>query len=365
MRAEISVVLMGLCLACGGGGAGEVTGAATGDPPPGSTSADGANTGPVSGTSGEAPTGETGETGGATSGGEASSGGEVTSEPGTGGEESSTGAAGCPPLAPRGLWVWQPDQAKDPGNAALLLEFAAAHGVTHVYLESQSLLAEDPERLAAFIGEADEACVAVELLFGAADWALTDNHAEPLGIVDDALVFSEGLAVRPAGLHFDVEPHGLADWGANQAAYANQYLDLLEAMTADLLGSELALTVDIAFWYDGVLVDRDGEARPLSELVQDRVDRVVIMDYRDHAEPPDGIVDNAATELEYAAQIGREVRVGVETTCGLDPEKVTFCEEGAAAMEAAIDATVAAFAASPAWAGVAVHDHDAWLALID
>lgn len=365
MRAAISAAVVGLCFGCGGAGTGEVTGPSTSDPMPGSTSADGANTGPVSGTSGDAPT-EAGEaTSEATSASTSESSGGVTGDPGTTGDESSTGAPGCPQLAQRGMWVWQQEQAKDPGNAALLLEFAAAHAVTHVYLESQSLLAEDPARLAAFIDEADQGCVAVELLFGAADWSLTDNHAEPLGIVDDALVFVEGLAIRPAGLHFDVEPHGLDDWDANQAAYAGQYLDLLEAMTAELAGSELPLTVDIAFWYDGVMIDRDGEVRPLSELVQDRVDRVVIMDYRDHAEPPDGILDNAAAELEYAAQVGREARVGVETTCGLEPEKVTFCEEGAAAMEAAIAATVAEFAANPAWAGVAVHDHDAWTLLID
>ena len=167
------------------------------------------------------------------------------------------------------------------------------------------------------------------------------------------------------GLHFDVEPHGLADWDTNQAKYAGEYLDLLEQMAAKLQGSELALTVDVAFWYDGVAIERDGVQRPLSELVQDRVDRIVVMDYRDHAEPPDGILDNAAAEVAYAGTAGGRVRVAVEATCGLAPEKVTFCEEGAIAMSLALELTKMSYAGSPGWDGVAVHDFAAWSVLMD
>jgi hypothetical protein len=272
----------------------------------------------------------------------------------------------CPQRALLGVWVWQPDTAKDPAKAAELLAFAGKQGVTHVYLESESLLAEDPERLAGFIAEADAQCVAVELLFGDAEWAWTENHGVPLALVEDALDFVDALAgPRPVGLHFDVEPHGLPDWDAMQGVYAGQYLDLLEMMWMNLNGSELPLTVDIAFWYDGVMVERDGEMRSFNELVQDRVDRVVIMDYRDHAEPPDGILDNAEVEVAYAEQIGRGVRVAVESTCGLEPEKVTFCEEGAIAMTLALELAKVTFDGSASWDGVAVHDYAAWSVVLD
>jgi hypothetical protein len=351
----VIVVLAGLSLACSGAGEAST----------GSTSADAANTGPVSGTSGEAPTGG-GTSGEATTGGGTSGGGTSGGETSGGETSGTTGAVGCPERAPWGMWVWQPEQAKDPGKAAQLLEFAAAHEVTHLYLESEALLVEDPERLMAFIGEADAACVAVELLFGAAAWAQAEHHAEPLALIEDALALVEGVAgPRPVGLHFDIEPHGLPDWDLDPQGYASEYLDLLETMAANMMGSELSLTVDIAFWYDTVLVERDGASRPLNELVQDRVQRVVVMDYRDHAEPPDGIIDNAAAEVDYAEQVGGLVRVAVESTCGLEPEKVTFCEEGAIAMFLALKLTTSVYAASPAWDGVAVHDHAAWSVLMD
>lgn len=351
-----SLVFVGLSLvACSGAGE-----ASTGT---GSTSADGADTGPASGTDGQATTGGTSGAAPTTSGETGGTSGEAT----TGGETSgTTGAVGCPERAPWGMWVWQPEQAKDPEKTAQLLEFAATHDVTHLYLESEALLAQDPERLVAFIAEADAACVAVELLFGAAAWAQTENHAEPLALVEDALALVDGLAgPRPVGLHFDIEPHGLPDWNVDPQKYASEYLDLLEVMSADMIGSELSLTVDIAFWYDTVMIERDGATRPLNELVQDRVDRVVLMDYRDHAEPPDGIIDNAAAEVDYAEQIGGLVRVAVESTCGLEPEKITFCEEGSIAMYLALELTNTIYAASPAWDGVAVHDHAAWSVLMD
>ncbi len=264
------------------------------------------------------------------------------------------------------MWVWQPGQVGEPAQAAALLEFAVKQGVTHLYVESELLLAEDPERLAMFIAEADAQCVAVELLFGAPGWALAADHAVPLALLADSRKFVDALVgPRPVGLHFDVEPHGLPGWDVMQAAYAGEYLDLLEQMAAELGGSGLSLTVDIPFWYDGVALERDGLTRPLSELVQDRVDRVVVMDYRDHAEPPDGILDNAEAEVAYAEKVGRRVRVAVESTCGLVPEKVTFCEEGAIAMSLALGLATMVYGASAGWDGVAVHDYAAWSVLMD
>lgn len=362
MRGRIGgVVLVGLGLGCGDAGteasAGAASTASTGGASA-SSSADGGDTGPVSATGGAT---EAATTGGTTTGGTTTVGTTTAT-----GEPTSTGAADCPARAQLGVWVWQPGQVTEPSQAAALLAFAAAQGVTHLYVESELLLAEAPERLALFVAEADAMCVAVELLFGAAEWALAENHAVPLALVEDGLDFVDGLAgARPVGLHFDVEPHGLADWDTNQAKYAGEYLDLLEQMAAKLQGSELALTVDVAFWYDGVAIERDGVQRPLSELVQDRVDRIVVMDYRDHAEPPDGILDNAAAEVAYAGTAGGRVRVAVEATCGLAPEKVTFCEEGAIAMSLALELTKMSYAGSPGWDGVAVHDFAAWSVLMD
>jgi hypothetical protein len=58
------------------------------------------------------------------------------------------------------------------------------------------------------------------------------------------------------------------------------------------------------------------------------------------------------------------VTIGVETHC-IEPEYITFCEEGTAAMEAEIAATLDHYGdASSLW-GIAVHHYAAWAVLPD
>lgn len=141
---------------------------------------------------------------------------------------------------------------------------------------------------------------------------------------------------------------------------ANQLLDLLEKLAPIAKGAGLQLTVDIPFWYDSKLVTRGGVTRPLSELVQDRVDRVVLMDYRDTAA---AIIQGGNTEVAYGSKIGKKVVLGVETMCGLSPTSVTFCEEGRGALNAAMKQTHAAFLGQAGYGGMAVHHFGSYLSL--
>ncbi|MFQ5342719.1 MAG: hypothetical protein ACE5F6_14345 [Anaerolineae bacterium] len=261
----------------------------------------------------------------------------------------------------RDVWVWDRSVATDPAERAWFFAFAADRAIRTAYLESEWLVNHDQTALADFITAADGQGISVELLFGDAPWALTPNHGDAIALAQAGVAFAQSLSgPQPAGLHFDVEPHTLPEWSADQNGTANQYLDLLEALAGVTQGTGLRLVVDVPFWYDDRQITRAGQTRPLSEWVIDRVDRVVLMDYRDHADPPDGIIDHAAGELAYAASAGKQVVIGVETNCGLSPEKITFCEEGAAALEAALNQTRDTYRGSLAFAGFAVHDYDGY-----
>ena len=173
-----------------------------------------------------------------------------------------------------------------------------------------------------------------------------------------SVAFSAGLSgPRPLGVHFDVKPYGLPEWTTDQNGTATQHLDLLEALRKELVGSRLSLVVDIPFGYDARKITRGGVARPMHEWEIDLVDVATLMDYRDHADPPDGIVDNASVEMACAGTKTKKLVLGVETICRLDPPLVTFGEEGAAAMGKALAATRTAYAGAPAFGGFAVH-HD-------
>ena len=69
------------------------------------------------------------------------------------------------------------------------------------------------------------------------------------------------------GIHWDVEPHGLANWEADQATIIPQYLDLLDKIKAIMAGSGLLNTLDIPMWFDTITVTRNGQTKLLSEWV--------------------------------------------------------------------------------------------------
>lgn len=265
----------------------------------------------------------------------------------------------CPAVSPtqrRGLWVWGAEVVAAPQAREALFDFAAAHQVTELYVDVEALVAAEPDEVAGFLSAAGARCLTAELLFGAPEWALADHHDVALDLAQQA--------VRLGGraLHFDVEPYLLAEWSTDREAVASQYVDLLEALVVVAREGGARLGVDTPFWFDTQPLTRSAQTRPLSEWIAERVDRLVLMDYRDQVDGSDGIVAHAGAELAYASAIGREVIVGVETACGELP-KTTFCEEGAAALEAALAATAAACSSNVGFGGLAVHHYASYQAL--
>lgn len=257
------------------------------------------------------------------------------------------------PNLQRGLWVWSNLPAVQAGPRQQLLDLAADHAVTTLYLQAQTLIYDDPAALQELIQQAALRHLQVELLAGNHTWVWPANHAATRQLTRDLREFAiSHPGARPTALHFNIEPHALPEWPTAQAALALALLDLLEQLHAELAGSGLALVLDIPNWYDDIQVQRDGTLRPLSELVQDRVDRVVVMDYRDN---PAQMLQLAQGELAYGDAVGKPVVIAAESRCLPDAE-LTWCEEGLAALEAGLAAVRAGAAQHPSFGGTAVHD---------
>ena len=107
----------------------------------------------------------------------------------------------------------------------------------------------------------------------------------------------------------------------------------------------------IPFWFDGIDQALNGEPtpRPLNEYVADTADIVCIMDYRDFAEGPDGLIQHAANEVAYGP-----AWIAVETM-NVPPEKITFYEEGEAYMEGELDTLHDAYADDANYNGIVIH----------
>lgn len=85
----------------------------------------------------------------------------------------------------------------------------------------------------------------------------------------------------------------------------------------------------------------------------DIYDYVALMDYRDHAEGPDGIVSHAMEEMKYAKWHHKKLVISVELSPN-EIQKVSFSQLAEADLERELALTNKAFHRSPAFAGFAI-----------
>jgi hypothetical protein len=169
------------------------------------------------------------------------------------------------------------------------------------------------------------------------------------------------------GVNIDLEPYLLDDWSSALPLRVRQYLDLsAEFMRMKAAaGSSLLVGPAMPFWYNGIEdVEWNGQRRRLNEHIQDMYDYVALMDYRNVAEGPDGIVSLAQDELDYADRIDKKVMIGVETL-ETEPEKVTFFGKDEQYFETQLARAESAMIRHRSFGGFAVHHLESYRALVE
>ena len=63
-------------------------------------------------------------------------------------------------------------------------------------------------------------------------------------------------AVKPDGIHLDIEPHTFEDWGSRKQELLNQYLELVGKVSTFCKGKELQLSVSIPPHYNKEVIDK-------------------------------------------------------------------------------------------------------------
>jgi len=176
------------------------------------------------------------------------------------------------------------------------------------------------------------------------------------------------IVQKPKGIHWDIEPYGSSCWASDQNGCANQYLDLLEKLKAVIEPPGLLFTVDVPFWFDETIVTRNTVTKPMSEFVQDIVDRIAIMAYRDWASGarnlttvPDknGRTDSqewaSDTEIAYASAHGKKVIILSETNPAIDPSFISYGYESTTYLESQQAELKRYYASQSSFDGVGIH----------
>jgi hypothetical protein len=244
----------------------------------------------------------------------------------------------------RALWVWD-------GPTESVIDFALADGFTDLYLHTPPGFSRDPEYLP-FVNTARSAGLQVHAMGGDPSWAW--GGSDWGNWVDEIITFGTF-----DGIVFDVEPHTLPDWSAKRRnRLIRSYLSALD--DASSRAGSLPTLSTVPFWWDDPAFE--SKKRLLIEHVLDRTNGIIIMAYRDHAQGVDGIIEHSATEANMAAALGKQFIVGIETGfAGLD--KVSFAEEGRAAMESELSLVESAFAGNAAYGGIAIHHYGSYSAM--
>ena len=247
------------------------------------------------------------------------------------------------PAAARAMWVWDTSDPQAVVTLATARRIGQLYAAVPPHVDTSPKLAE----LQQLVALADAAGLRVDALGGDPGWV--DN---PAWVVTNWLrpTLATGLFT---GLHVDIEPYTTPAWTKNRKAVITKYLATLDTLRTAAAGT--AIEADIPFWFDEVAAN----GSTLDREIMRRTDAVAVMAYRNHADGPDGTIALASAEVAAGAQLGRPVRIGQETNVlGVDPTEVkqTFHGMTLAQMDTQLALVRDAFAASPAFAGLAIHD---------
>jgi hypothetical protein len=285
-------------------------------------------------------------------------------------------SARAEPAAPRAVWIWEGESYAMLENDAAAMDavrFLKAKGIRTAYLyadawQGRNLIAQQPQAYRRLVRRLHGQGIRVEALLGSGylhteRYVLVQYRAAALAMLGRVLDYNRAAAPdeRFDGVSLDIEPHILDTWSTRRTELLAGFVSMSEALVRlrDAAAPGLPMGPAIPFWFDGIVLDRQGVRKPVSQHLQDLYDYVALMDYRDHADGGDGLVSHALDELEYGERIGKPVVIGVETAPNALP-KVTFHHLREADLERELAATGRAVGRMRSFGGYAIHHYAAY-----
>lgn len=276
----------------------------------------------------------------------------------------------------RAIWMWEEDSwsmLKNPDRARDKISFLKRQGINTLFIyadahANENLIVDQPQLYARLIEQLHREGFKVHALLGSWQlhterYILPENREKALQMVQRVLDYNQ-QAVPTAhfdGINLDIEPHVMDDWSSRREQYLQMFMSVSEAWMAikRRMNQTLKIGPAIAFWLDGILVTHAGKTKPASEHIQDIYDHVVLMDYRDHAHGPDGILSHALDELAYGRRTGKPVWLGIETSPN-EIRKLSFDHLSPKQMEDELELVRQSLINEQAFAGFVIHHYGSY-----
>lgn len=257
----------------------------------------------------------------------------------------------------KGTWIW--DARIIDKEQAEILKFAADNQVTVLYLHIDKDVKIKTYR--EFVREANERGVRVEALAGRPRWAFRDHQAHIQEWITWVKKYNDAAEPKERfrGLHFDIEPYVLHEWKTENQRVMEQWMDNMRFIEKETRDLGLSIIVDLPFWiYKSHIPDT--EAYSLSAWMLEKVNSVVIMDYRNFAQGANGMVAHGIPILKEAAALGKKVIIAVDTKPSKEGDHTTFYSLSVEAMEKELELARKEFSRYSSFAGFAIHDYRHW-----
>ncbi|WP_223067396.1 hypothetical protein [Paenibacillus caui] len=265
--------------------------------------------------------------------------------------ERASAAAGT-----RATWVW--DASLIRSEPREIISFVSEHHVDVIYLQiSRKLEISDYQ---AFIKLATAKNIKIMALDGDPEWIKPERCGQTDTLFEWLRSYQQASAKdeRFSEIHLDIEPYRLDEWNKNKSKVIASWQSTVQYTTDQARSLNLPLSADLPFWLDQYRT-ADGK-QTLSSWMIGKLDSVTIMSYRNSAS---GIYNAAAGELREAADLGKTIRLAVETNRSNEGAFISFYGKDAAVMERELGRLEQLAGSYSSFAGIAVHDYKGWKAL--
>ncbi|WP_028531210.1 hypothetical protein [Paenibacillus sp. UNC217MF] len=257
----------------------------------------------------------------------------------------------------KATWIWQAERIET--ESEQLIDFAKKNRINVMYLHMDMTIPEASYRR--FLKQAGQAGVEVHGLAGHPLWALREYRDKMMKLTEWVSAYNQHSAAdeRFKGLHLDVEPYVLPDWGDDQPSIIRSWTaNMSDWLNAVKSRSDLELSVDMPVWFDSITVP-DAQETSLSEWIIRRFDHVTLMAYRQQIEGGNGILELVQNEIEIADRVGTPIWIGVNTK-PMKEAHTTFYDAGVQAMESVLNQVQERLRHHTSFTGVAIHDYRYW-----
>lgn len=257
-------------------------------------------------------------------------------------------------------WLWDTKLMKSEGSEILF--FCKKEHVDTIFLQwSQNTVITDYQE---FIAKASSMGIRVHACLGERNWYSMNEYysiQSRLDQINDYQHISEAES-RLTGVHFDIEPHTLPEWGEDQVYVVEEWKKVVSKYSSDVRALGLELTVSVPFSLKTAL---DVNGVPMSKFMIENHDKVVIMAYRDKADGSDSILAHTEDFLAQAAimKVPDVIVIAVETKDTSEGDKLTFAQEGVLAMNKALRLVDWEASNYRSYNGHAVHAVNYWMNL--